>query len=392
MLLESVFVGNQAVGNFCEGIQYSPPKDAVDSTTFNSYFVEGSFPMTEPHPLSIQKEPTQQAPFPLEDEYLSESLQSEADNAGDLADAEKYSVTGSLITCAQTADNWSTSPGSTYENSPLSKRASKTERKKNWMQLELSNADGSRSRTNSHHDEKEIFINTLFSADFANERVTKIALKMIDRTGLISQHEWEHMTASDQVVLKYYVENVYGLYLTPNDSLELLNQLNGLISVDPKGKRNEEKLKKTVKKVNTLITKAFVSINHLHHLDEFQLSEILFSAYFGPQSEAGLVNIFANSLAFSQKAFSRIVENQRYAEDFEAILRSTYMADFVKCRQDKVFKSIALIRKKLENGGDSDSTSLNDLIKRMPWQISEIADGAKLCLSIIEKIRSPGCA
>ena len=361
----------------------------MDSTTFNSYFVGGSFPLNE-HP-GMDKEPIQ-AQYPQEMSYQTqeESNQNpEPETQVDLTDAEKYSVTGSLIT-AHTSDNWSTGPGSTYENSPLSKRSSRTEKKKNWMQIELSHNESTRSRTTSQSDEKELFLNSLFSTEIANQRVAMIALKMIDRLGLISQEEWDQMTPADQLVLKYYVENIYGLHLTPNNSQEMLNQLNVLISMEPKGKRNEEKLKKTVKKVNTLITRAFVSINNLHHLDENQLSEILFSAYFGQQSEAGVVNIFSNNLAFSQKAFSKIVENLRYAEDFEAIVRSTYVPDFIKSRQDKVLKSIALIRKKLENSGDAaDASSLNDLIKRMPWQISEITDGAKLCLSIIEKTKSP---
>lgn len=389
MLLESVFVGNQAINGLFEGIQYSPPKDAMDSTTFTNYFVGGSFALPErQQSMELEREPTQ-VQGTLIDELSNSGHQYESETTSDPNDAEKYSVAGSLNTCAPT-DTRSTSPKSTYTMKDSVKRGFRTEKKHSLMTVELSNDDGLRNRAHSQYsqrDEKEVFLNSLLCTEISNQRVTKMALKMIDRLGFITEEEWQEMTTVDQVVLKSYVENIYGFNLTPNDSQELLVQLNNIIAVEPKGKRNEEKLKKTVKKVNSMITKAFVNINNLHHFDENQLSEILYSAYFGhlQKTEDSLINIFANSLAFSQKAFSKIVENQRYAEDFETILKSSYVPDFIKGRQDKVLKSISLIRRKIEFNTEADSGSLNDLIKRTPWQLSEIVDGAKLCQSIIEK-------
>ena len=388
MLLESVFVGHQVLNGLFEGIQYSPPKDAMDSSTFTTYFAGGSFPLPEQQRMEMEMEPTQVLGS-LNDELSSSCHQHESEATADLNDAEKYSVAGSLNSSAPT-DTCSTSPKSTYTMRGSGKRGFRTDKKHSLMTVELSNGDGPRSRTHSQHfkcDEKEVFLNSLLCTEISNKRVTKMVLKMIDRLGFISEEEWEEMTTVDQLVFKSYVENIYGLNLTPNDSQDLLIQLNNIIALEPKGKRNEERLKKTVKKVNSMITKAFVNINNLHHFDENQLSNVLFSAYFGhlQKTEDSLINIFANSLAFSQKAFSKIVENQRYAEDFETILRTSYVSDFVKGRQDKVLKSISLIRRKIEFNSDAESGSLIDLIKRAPWQLSEIIDGAKLCQSIIEK-------
>jgi hypothetical protein len=389
MLLESVFTGNQTVNTFCDGIDYSPPKDAIDSTTFNSYFVGGSFPLTDQQPQEVEKESTQILGSIQNELSLGSSQIGEADGGAELMDAEKYSAAGSLNTCAQTAETWSSSPKSTYEGSPVARRGNRIEKKNSCISIQLSNECTARSRTTSQGDEKEVFLNSLLCTEIANQRVSKIALKMIDRLGFIGEEEWAQMTQADQLVLRFYVENIYSLHLTPNDGSDLLCQLNDIIAVEPKGKRNEEKLKKTVKKVNSMITRAFVSLNNLHHLDETILSEILFAAYFGgPQAGEGTVNIFANSLAFSQKAFSKIVENQRYAEDFATILHTSYVSEFIKNRQEKVLRSVSLIRKKLESNSENESGSLNDLIKRMPWQLSEIIDGAKLCHSIIEKNKS----
>ena len=286
MLLESVFVGNQAVNTFCDGIDYSPPKDAMDSTTFNSYFVGGSFPLADQQPLEAERE-SNETPGSIHNELSQSSILADAEMSAEMLDAEKHSVAGSLNTSVQTAETWSSSPKSSYESSPVAKCGHRTEKKNSCISLQLSNSGTVRSRTTSQGDEKQVFLSSILFTDIANQRVAKIALKMIDRSGFITEQEWSQMTPVDQLVLRFYVENIYGLHLTPNYGALSMCQLNDIVAIEPKAKRNEEKLKKTVKKVNSMITKAFVSLNNLYHLDEIVLSEILFAAYFGGQQAGG---------------------------------------------------------------------------------------------------------
>ena len=387
MLLESVYVCNQTANGFCDGIAYSPPKDALDSTTFNSYFIDGSFPLPEQKKMEVELEP-QLHHGSLENELTVRHTLTESEVFADLNDSEKHSVAGSLNTCAPTETS-SRSPKSNQCESPLSSKRPRIQKRMNLMDSDLSNSNDSVSMASSVDNQKEARLNSLINLEMANHRVTQLAIKIIDKKGPIIEEEWSQLSSLDQLILKIYVENIYGLHLTPKTSQELIVQLNKLIATEIKGKRNEEKLKKTVKKVNSMITHAFVNLNNLGHLEEQQLSSILFSAYFGhinnQNSEEAILNIFESNLAFSQKSFSKIVENQRYAEDFDTILKTTYVPSFVEDRQQKVLDSIYLIRQKIDGIADDRSLYLADIIKRSPWQLSEIIDGAKLCHSIIER-------
>ena len=387
MLLESVSVGDQVFCCLGEGIQYSPPKDPIDSISFNSYFVSGSYPIPEKAHMQVEIDGTFTEENFCGDQH-SEFSQTETDctGPGNMVDAEKYSVTGSLNTCAHTEASLY-SPQPTPKRSPQTAQPKKSDINSEWMKLELSTCSSSRGRAGSQGGETEIFLNSLNSSELAIERLASLALKIVDRKGFILENEWNCLSQFDQTVLKVYIENVYGLQFQSTDSLSLLSQLNNLISFVPKGKRNEERLKKTVKKVNSMITKSFAKINNLNNVGEEQLSDILFSAYFGEDASQAFVNVFADSSSLSQKTFSKIVENKRYADDFMTLLRTSYLQEVIKQRQDKVIKILTQIKKKVLLNEDLGGVSLTDIFKQPPWPMSDILDGAKLCYSIIERIQ-----
>ena len=394
MLLESLAIHSQTLLSL-DTIQYSPPKDAMDISIFNSYFKTGSYSLPESNNSHLHEhEESTQVQDQMIDELPSTFNLSYSDPIQDSINFDKLSVADSNNTCAQTNNSSSNlSTNSNYEYSPLKSRNHRSGKKSERKSLDLGEENEVlRDTVISVFNQRDIPINSFLMTDLSNKRIAKIAIQIIDRQELICEQEWSELMDIDHKTLVAYIENIYGIHLTYSNSTTLLNTLNSMMQVKSKGKRNEEKLKKTVKKVNNMITGAFVKINNIHYLEDDQLADILFSAYFqiGVTTEKcidSVDNIFLHSLAFSQKAFCKIVKNTRYADDFEAILRTTYVSEFIKGRHDKVQKSIAFLRKKIECSDETSSKLQTDIIKRTPWQISEIIDGVSLCLKIIELSR-----
>ena len=202
----------------------------------------------------------------------------------------------------------------------------------------------------------------------------------MDQVAPITNQEWDALSNLDRLTLGTYIAQVLGLSKASNMSLESPAELNQLLSVKIKGRRNEEKLNKTVKRVNAMIARSFADLNGLGDLDDETLSGVLQAAYFGDSDEG---KVFGINILFSQKSFGKAVENARYAEDFEAVLKSSYIGELLRSRYQKVLKEVKLLRKSLQEGRDP--ALQTDHSKRSPWLLEDIFDGAKLCQNIIDR-------
>ena len=382
MLLETLFLGEQNAQTYSEGIEYSPPKDAVDSAMFNEYFNGGSYPLTGKATGEAQED-TQC----IVDAEVTD--RAEVASISDSQESEKKSDSGSLLTCAQTASSSNKSLNIDIQKRQLSKRAPEMSETCSWNKLQLSGSMTPSDKGSSHCQEKDMLLASLDISEASNQKLVWLAIRIIDRSSPILSEEWNNLSAQDQSVLLSYMENIYGIHLTSKKGISALEMLNALMESPAKAKRNEEKLKKTVKKINSMMTTTFVVINNLHHLTEEELEEIVFGAYFGQMAmEGSTTNIFSSNHAFSQRAFSKILGNHRYAEDFETILNSSYIPEFVKSRQEKIHKSINFIRKKLYASQEQAEHAIStDLIKRAPWSLSEVLEGVNLCQSLINRAK-----
>lgn len=380
MLLETLFLDEQTAQTYSEGIEYSPPKDAVDGAMFTLYFKDGSYPLSG----KMAEEKGRDTHMILDrDEGQKAEVASDADSL----DAEKHSDNGSLNTCDQTNSTSARSMNVDIKKGQLTKRMPHSSESSSWNNYQLSGSESSSVKASHPISVKDIFLHSLISSELSNQKLAWLAIRIIDKSSPILAEEWDIFSQEDQSVLISYMENIYGTRLTSKHNKDALDQLNGIMVKSPKNKRNEEKLKKIAKKVNSMMTQTFVSLNNLHHQTGDELEEIVFGAYFGQVAmEGSTTNIFSSNHAFSQKAFSKIVSKQRYAEDFETVLNTSYIPEFIKIRQEKVLKSIAYIRKRLfADQEQQESTITNDLIKRAPWALSEVLEGVKLCQSLINR-------
>ena len=377
MLLETLFLRDPYAQTYSESIEYSPPKDAIDSAMFNTYFNDGSYPLAG----QIAEEQREDTQIMMDIEAAEKA---ELASTSDSQEMDKKSDAGSQRTCAGTATSRSNmSPKVNIQKRQLSKRGPEMSETNSSIKFHLSGSISPSHERTAHFQEKDILINS----EISNQKMAWLSIRVIDRTSSILEEEWESLSYQDQSVLVSYMENIYGVHLKSKQGITALEKINNLVDSPPKAKRNEEKLKKTAKKINSMIANTFVAINNLHHFTEEELEEIIFSAYFGQMAyESNAINIFSSKLAFSQKAFARILENHRYAEDFETVLNTSYIPEFIKCRQEKVLRSICFLKKKMFTNQDQIENAIsNDLIRRAPWSLSEILEGVNLCQSLINR-------
>lgn len=378
MLLNSLFLNDPTTPNCADTFDYySPPKDSLDCETFESCFFQGSYPLAE----DCLKERCEALSMIFDGTFADEA--EVASTAGSL-EIEGKSDVGSFNTCALTI-NSSKGHKVEFENTQLAKRPPDSAGGRKWTQGLFSGE--STPSTKDLPIKGEVF-SKVTSSEFSVSKLTALAIRLIDRSAPILVEEWEEMGQLEKDTFVSYMENIYSLNLTSKQGVGILDQLNQLVNKPPAAKRNEEKLKKTVKRVNHLMTNAFLSLNDLDHLPEEERVQAICSAYFGSEGDsASKCSIFSDNHAFTQKAFSKIVTNKRYAEDFEAILNSFYIPDFVKSREELVFKSIVNIMKRLENKQAKPDIKTSELIKRAPWSLTEIVEGVKLCQKFINSTK-----
>lgn len=381
MLLESIFLGEQTAQCYTEGIDYSPPKDAVNSEMFNEYFFSGTYPLAGNYSV-------------LDDEntpMMVEGIDIENCDGASIADSldnEKKSYAGSLNTCDRTSASTSKSPTNSPKLRHLNKAFPVHLEAATRSHLQQSNQVSPSNRCDTERTrEQDILSTPIDDVELENKILARLAVRTIDRSLPVVIEEWEALPQIERAILLSYFESIYGNSLATTDTTCSFMLLESIVSRPLKIKRNEELLKKTVKKINGLMSKTFVDLNNLHHLEKEELEDIIFGAYFGQMAiESNLTNIFSSSLAFSQKSFITIVVNQRYAEDFEAIISTMYMPDFLKTRHDKVTKSIAFIRERLDVSYEHTNQGVStDHIKRAPWSLNEIEAGIKLCQTLISR-------
>lgn len=381
MAKKALFLNTGDIEGFWEGVEYTPPKNAVDIGNFNDFLTAGSFSLPDFKILEGEREfnlsgspkeflfKEETPPAPVKMSFAKQEP----------IEADRFSVADSLKAGAYTATT--ASPESTYStrSGHLSKRSPK---KSDWMTLKVQENEDLQSNTVDMGNDKNVFVNTIFGTDIANERITKLALRLIDQAGPIRDHEWFMLSVLDRIILTTYLAQMYSLSLLTQSNFDSPAELNQLLSVKLKGRRNEEKLNKTVKRVNAMIARSFADLNGLDDVDDETLSGVLQAAYFGEIDES---KVFGINTVFSQKSFGKAVENARYAEDFKAVLKSSYIGELLRSRHQKVLKEVKSLRKSLQDGRDP-ALQL-DHSKRSPWLLEDIIDGAKLCQNIIDRRR-----
>lgn len=383
MLLETLFLAEQSTQTYSEDIEYSPPKDAVDSVMFIEFFADGSYPLSG----KMAEDQSNNTHLKLTDETEDKG---ETSSASDSQDTEKDSEYGSLNTCDQTASSSTKSPNMGTHKWNLCKRKPELSETSSLSKLQLSGSTSPSGSGISHDQEKDMFLMSLATTENANKKLTGLVIRIIDRTSPILREEWDCLSQQDQSVLFTYLENIYGSHLTSKKGIDSLDTINGLLTKRSKVKRNEEKLKKTVKKINSMMMKTFYFINNLHHLSDEELEAIIFGAYFGQKATEGTItNIFKSSQGFSQSTFIKILCNERYTEDFEAILNTSYIPEFIRLRHEKINRNLGYIRRRLLNDFDkTQPKAASKSIKRVPWPLTEILEGVNLCQKLIEKSKS----
>lgn len=380
MRLENLVLREQTAQGYSEGIEYSPPKDIVDSEMFRTFFANGSYPLARNDLEKVS------LTFPsIVDGSDVESC--EVASIADSVETGKKSDYGSLKTCAHTLASTSKSPAQGDNVSQLAKRTPNLSKAGDFSQYQLTSQISPSNKANTEViSENEIFLRCFIDREISNKNLTKLAIRLVDRSQPMSCEEWKSLSQQEKATLLSYMEKIYDVDISGVQNPCTRELLDYILSKPLKAKRNDEKLKKTVKKVNSMITKAFIGINNLQHLPEKELEEAVYSAYFGNKTKGGnTINIFSSRQAFSQKVFGKVVSNQRYAEDFETIINTLYIPDFLKSRQKQVYKSIAFIRRKLDGHHENIDTVLNEAIKRAPWTLSDIVEGVELCQTLISK-------
>ena len=381
MAKKALFLNTGDIEGFWEGVEYTPPKNAVDIGHFNDFLTAGSFSLPDYQILEGEQE-FNLSGSPKEFLFKEESPPASFKmnfSKHEPFEADRYSVADSLKAGAYTATT--ASPESTHSthSGHLSKRSPK---KSDWMTLKAQESKDLQSNGGDLGNTRNEFVNTIFATDIANERIAKLALRLMDRAGPILDREWSLLSLMDRLTLATYLAQVYCLRSLMQSNFDSPAELNELLSVKIKGRRNEEKLNKSVKRVNAMIARSFADLNGLGDLDDETLSGVLQEAYFGKIDEGA---VFGINTLYSQKSFGKAVENARYAEDFEAVLKSSYIEELLRSRYQKVLKEVRSQRKSLQEGRDP--ALQTDHSKRSPWLLEDIIDGAKLCQNIIDRQR-----
>lgn len=362
---------------------------------FNSYFFGEIEPNTDKlsgencmkHTQEFSSSPNQQT-------NLEEEVKSSIDSSED----RKHSDADSTKTCAQTMNSLDQNFKSTQKFCVnISKRSPRR------SSIKTISTDDYTASNYSLPIEKttKSDLSSCLQYDSTSEDtrigyIARLAIKVLDHESPIFKHEWDELCPTERIILRVYLEGIYNVNFQFSGDDALLCQINDSGIHLTKAKRNEEKLKKIMKKVNRMMVTTFVSINNLEKMGADQLTDIIFGAYFGNQNlnkieDQDIPNIFDQHQAFTQKAFKLIASNRRYTEDFETIMRSTYIPEFIRSRHIKVCKNIAVIKRKvktalkLDSGKKQDSFSIStpDIVKRAPWTLSDVISGMCLCQSII---------
>jgi hypothetical protein len=366
--------------NFFEEIEYTPPKHVFDNGSFNNSFSTGTLglpdtqiidrfrelnPAGSPKDFGLQEEGP---PIEIKMNFMKHEP----------VDADRLSVAESFKHGAQTVTT--ATPESTASircGEGLNKRSPK---KTDWITLKIPKDEELIQENEEKGSEKEFFVNTMFGNDIAYERITKLALRIIDRVSPVLDQEWLLLSSIDRQTLATYLAQVFGQKLQTVPDLETPAFVNDLMALKLIRRRNEERLNKTVKQVNSLIAESFANINKFSDDRDKELVSALQTAYFGDSYQG---DVFASGTVFSQKNFGELVKFSRYAEDFEAVLNKSYVGEVIRSRKQKVLKEIKAFRKLLQEGQDP-IAQIDHKNKRSPWLLEDIVEGAKLCQNIID--------
>lgn len=380
MSKKTLFLSTNAIENLWEEIQYTPPKDSVDIGNFNDFFASGSYSLPDIQSLEgdkgscLRSSPEE---FYLKDEGNNESIKLNF-TKHEKMDIDRLSIADSSKTGTHTITT--ASPESTHSTRSKINLGKRSPKKADWITLQINHANNIFPENTNLSNEKAFMVHTLFGTEMANERVTRLALRIIDHKGPITEAEWSILTPQDHDILSKYLFQLFSS--RPEQDPNCLDIINKLLDIKLKYRRNEEKLNKTVKRVHAMMGRSFVDINQLEGISEAELAETLQAAYFGDESDE---SVFALNTVFSQKSWGKAVENSRYADDFEAVLKMSYIAELLENRYQKLLKQIKYLRKASQDGRDL--TCQPEHNKRSPWIIEDIVDGARLCQNIIDKFK-----
>lgn len=379
--LKILMISEKESSDFWGERDFSPPKDPLDLVRFQDYLASGSYVLPEHKIMEVNAcAPSPQKSFFTKADPPTVKVKENTSKC-ELNESDLLSVAESLATGTQTVVT--TCPNSTYgseSSSILRKRNPKAAENFGWKMKNFNEWNQSLWTVSHSPEEKDLFLDSIFGKDIANYRVVQLSIRIIDGAGPILSREWSILSDEDRILLATYLAQVFGQKPQNIPDLTTPQLLNSLLSIKLKSRRNEERLNKTVKRVNYLMAQSFANLNKIE-LQADSLASLMQNAYF---AKANLkLEVFAQNTGFSQKSFGEAVKNTRYAEDFEAVLKKSYIPEMVASRRHRVLKEIRSIRKALQEGHDP--ISQIDHNKHAPWLLEDIVEGAKLCQNIIER-------
>ena len=376
-LTTTFYKQNQQV-NAWEEIIYTPPKSSIDHFNFESFISSGAFSLQDSEKnvedISFCNSPN--ITVSNQDHFFKSKYENvQIENS---TEVDNLSVASSHKTCGQTsttADSYSNKTSKIISN--LNKRKPDANKLPNWITSQIHDHELNGFEDLSLTQENKVFFDSCFKYDLKNETIAKIALYYFDNATSNFETNWLLLSFEDQQLLTTYLSQFSDIKVSSYQTNTFGNpELVTIIKYN--SPRNEEKLNRTVKKVHSLIAKSFSRLNQLSDTSVDEMDSILQQAYF----ESGIEKVFGQKGVFSQKKWGQVLNNTKYAQDFEDVLKTTFIEVMLARRLTKTTKEIKKLRKSMLQCSDLEEHSL--CLKRSPWLLEDLIDGARLCQSIID--------
>lgn len=229
----------------------------------------------------------------------------------------------------------------------------------------------------------------------------RLMLNLLDRV-VPCQSDINTLKQGQFEILKRYAGNLFKTEIGQSaDRKTFVDHINTLYSrTEIKKKTIEQYVRKVFRGTIKLMISSFRNINKLSRLSDSQVAKNFVHAYFGQADgfdvssnipirleiskncyldEEQLITMLLTFKDFHKKHGLAFIKHDRFREDFEAILSTSYVDDLYSKRQQKM-KAIIQTISKFEEVKRSD-----DVFKNPPWSIQEIATSVEYCQLLCNK-------
>lgn len=373
-----LFLNTNSDYGMWDNIEYTPPKDSVSFKNFDELFKSEILSDTD-----YQEDISSQLSSNVEKESSVSSKDKLIFKKKTSSVKDSFSEKGSLNKGANTMTTKSNE--STYGTSGGKSLSKRSPTRSDWITLQIKSQGVLPPKKAVASMDSELFERMVFGDSIKDRTVAQLAIRLLDRTGLILDDEWKALDSVDKQVLLTYLGNIYGINVALIKEHESPNYVNKLLKIKLNVKRNEEKLNKIIKKVNSTLAKSFLKLNNIEYLTDYKLAEVLQDAYFGPMSDFG--DMYFTKNIYNQRNFAVAACSHRYVSDFEVILKTTAITNILKNRFSAILADIKRTRKFILEVGDHNVVSTTK-DKRPPWALSDIIEGVELCQNIIDRAKA----